>query len=187
MSRSVFKRAATCAALFVLALWASMSMPTMPANQQLVSALLPAELFAFVRLAEARLRTEALAIEPTGGGEAKTFQVEIAETDKEKAVGLMFRTKLADNEGMLFPYGAAQDITMWMRNTYIPLDMLFIRPDGIIHRIEVNAEPMSERVISSGAPVSAVLEVPGGATGRLGIKPGDRVRHPIFTTGGAAQ
>ena len=72
---------------------------------------------------------------------------------------------------------------MWMRNTYIPLDMVFIRPDGVIHRIEARTEPMSERIINSRGPVSAVLELAGGAAERLGIKAGDRVRHPLFGAG----
>ena len=113
------------------------------------------------------------------GAEA-AIDIEIAEDPKEKAMGLMFRTDLADNQGMLFPYGEARELSMWMHNTYIPLDMLFIRPDGVIHRIEARAEPMSDRVINSDGPVSAVLELPGGASERLGIKAGDRVRHPLF-------
>ncbi len=69
---------------------------------------------------------------------------------------------------------------MWMRNTYISLDMVFIRDDGVIHRIEARTEPLSERIISAGGQVSAVLELAGGAAERLGIKAGDRVRHPVF-------
>ena len=89
---------------------------------------------------------------------------------------------LADGKGMLFPYASPQEITMWMRNTYIPLDMVFIRADGIVHRIEAKTEPMSERIISSNGPVGAVLEIAGGAAERLGIAPGDRVRHAQFGT-----
>ena len=70
---------------------------------------------------------------------------------------------------------------MWMKNTYIPLDMIFIRPDGAIARIAENAEPLSTRTISSGEPVSAVLEVAGGTAARLGIKPGDRIEHSLFS------
>jgi hypothetical protein len=69
---------------------------------------------------------------------------------------------------------------MWMHNTYIPLDMVFIRADGTVHRIEKRAEPLSDRIIASQGPVSAVLELPGGDAERLGLKPGDRVRHSIF-------
>ncbi|MEQ1651721.1 MAG: DUF192 domain-containing protein [Hyphomicrobium sp.] len=133
----------------------------------------------------ARMRLDQLTIAPAGNGEPRTFEIEVATTDQEKALGLMYRTKLADTEGMLFPYGRMQEITMWMRNTYIPLDMLFIRDDGVIHRIESRAEPLSERIIASGAPVSAVLELAGGAAARLGIKPGDTVRHPLFGSGKA--
>jgi hypothetical protein len=132
----------------------------------------------------AKMRTEKLWLVPANGPEA-AIEIEIAEDPNEKALGLMFRTDLADNQGMLFPYGEAGELSMWMHNTYIPLDMLFIRPDGVIHRIEARAEPMSDRVINSDGPVSAVLELAGGASERLGIKAGDRVRHPIFNAAGA--
>jgi len=131
---------------------------------------------------EAKMRIEQLAI-VTGDGHEVPIDAEIAIDPKEKAMGLMFRTELADHQGMLFPYDESKELSMWMHNTYIPLDMLFIRPDGVIHRIEVEAEPLSDRVINSGGPVSAVLELPGGAAARLGIKPGDRVRHRLFTAG----
>jgi uncharacterized protein len=109
------------------------------------------------------------------------FDVEIAETPEDKARGLMFRRSLADDAGMLFPYGPPpQEATMWMRNTYISLDMVFIRGDGIVHRIEHGTEPFSERVISSEGPVSAVLELKAGIANRIGLKPGDRVVHATF-------
>lgn len=127
------------------------------------------------------MAVEPLTIETASGGAARAFQVEVARTDQEKSVGLMFRNALADGAGMLFPYGPPQSITMWMRNTYIPLDMLFITADGTIARIEANTEPLSERIIDSGSPVSAVLELAGGAAARLGIKAGDKVRHPFFS------
>ena len=126
------------------------------------------------------MRLDRLTIEPAGGGASHAFDIELASTEQEKAVGLMFRTKLADTEGMLFPYGNAQIMMMWMHNTYISLDMVFICGDGVIERIEAQAEPLSDRVISSGAPVTAVLELAGGAAERLGIKPGDRVLHTAF-------
>jgi uncharacterized membrane protein (UPF0127 family) len=116
-------------------------------------------------------------------GRKVPIDVEVAEDQKEKALGLMFRTELPENQGMLFPYSDERELSMWMHNTYIPLDMLFIRPDGVIHRIEARAEPLSDRVIASGGPVSAVLELAGGAAERLGIKAGDRVQYPLF--GGA--
>ncbi|MGL4395101.1 MAG: DUF192 domain-containing protein [Hyphomicrobium sp.] len=123
---------------------------------------------------------EKLIIEPASGGGPIAFDVEVARTDVQKSVGLMFRTALGDQQGMLFPHDLSQELTMWMRNTYISLDMLFIRGDGTIHRIAASAEPLSETIIASQGLVRAVLEIPGGAAARLGIKPGDRVRHPAF-------
>ncbi len=108
------------------------------------------------------------------------FQVEIARNDAERAQGLMFRRNLAPDRGMLFDFGRVQPISMWMQNTYIPLDMIFIRADGTIARVAENAEPLSTRTIPSGEPVLAVLEVPGGTAARLGIKPGARIEHPLF-------
>ena len=129
----------------------------------------------------ARMRVDKLWL-VTAGGQETPIDVEMAVDPKEKELGLMFRTELADTQGMLFPYGAPQEVTMWMHNTYIPLDMVFIRADGTVHRIERAAEPLSDRIISSEGPVSAVLEMAGGATERIGLKPGDRVRHPLFGT-----
>jgi len=125
------------------------------------------------------MRVDRLTVVAADGKEIP-IDVEVAEDPKEKALGLMFRTELADNRGMLFPYDEPRELSMWMHNTYIPLDMVFIRPDGVIHRIEVRAEPMSDRVINSGGLVSAVLELAGGAAERLGIKEGDRIRSPLF-------
>ena len=111
------------------------------------------------------------------------IDVEITETPEEKAQGLMFRSKLADKSGMLFFYDSAQEITMWMRNTYIPLDMVFIRADGAVHRIEARTEPLSENIVASRGPAVACLELAGGAAEKLGLKPGDRVVHALFTSG----
>lgn len=133
------------------------------------------------RLAWSRAPVTELRIERAAGGSV-SFQVEVAASDAEKAKGLMFRTKLGDGEGMLFPYGRSQEITMWMRNTYIPLDMIFIRADGTIHRIEANTEPLSDRVIASNGDVFAVLEIAGGGAERHGIRAGDRVTHPALST-----
>jgi uncharacterized protein len=127
---------------------------------------------------EAQMQREALTL-VTAGGERK-IEIEVARTPEEQAKGLMFRTELADTNGMLFPYSPPRELTMWMKNTYIPLDMVFIRADGVVHRIEVRTEPLSETVISSGVPAAAVLELAGGAAERLGLKAGDRVRHSHF-------
>jgi Uncharacterized conserved protein len=94
----------------------------------------------------------------------------------------MYRKELPEGRGMLFDFQREQEVSFWMQNTYIPLDMLFIRADGRILRIAENTEPLSTRMIPSGGPVRAVLEVIGGTARKLGIAPGDRVGHPIFKT-----
>jgi uncharacterized membrane protein (UPF0127 family) len=108
------------------------------------------------------------------------IDVEITESPEEKAQGLMFRTRLSDKSGMLFFYETPQEVTMWMRNTYIPLDMVFIRADGVVHRIEAHTVPLSEDIVASRGDVTACLELAGGAAERLGLKPGDRVEHRYF-------
>jgi len=124
------------------------------------------------------LRRETLNLVTAQG--THVINVEVTETPQEKAQGLMFRTHLDDRSGMLFYYETPQEITMWMRNTYIPLDMVFIRADGIVHRIEARTEPLSETIIPSRGDVVACLELAGGAAERLGLKPGDRVEHRFF-------
>ena len=109
-----------------------------------------------------------------------TFEVELADNDASRAQGLMYRRSLTPDRGMLFDFKRVEPISMWMQNTYVSLDMLFIRPDGTIARVATNAEPLSTRTIPSGEPVLAVLEVVAGTAARLGIKPGDKVEHPLF-------
>lgn len=115
-----------------------------------------------------------------GPSRQHAFSVEVARNDADRAQGLMFRRSMAQDRGMLFDFERVQPISMWMQNTYLPLDMLFIRPDGTIARVAENAEPLSTRTIPSGEPVLAVLELNGGTAARLGIKAGDRVEHPLF-------
>ncbi len=110
----------------------------------------------------------------------QTFQVEVARNDADRSQGLMYRRSLSPDRGMLFDFARVEPISMWMQNTYVSLDMLFIRPDGSIARIAEDTEPLSTRVISSGEPVLAVLEVLAGTARRLGIRPGDRVEHSLF-------
>jgi uncharacterized membrane protein (UPF0127 family) len=110
----------------------------------------------------------------------RVFAVELAMTDEERAKGLMFRKELPEGRGMLFDFKREQQVSMWMQNTYVSLDMIFIRDDGRIARIAENTEVLSERIIPSGAPVRAVLEVAAGTARKLGIAPGDRVAHAIF-------
>lgn len=107
----------------------------------------------------------------------RTLDVEVARTVDQQAKGLMFRTALSDDQGMLFPHDKPREVSMWMRNTYIPLDMVFIRADGTVHRIAERTEPLSEKIVSSQGEVAAVLELAGGAAERLGLKVGDKIRH----------
>jgi uncharacterized membrane protein (UPF0127 family) len=115
----------------------------------------------------------------TGGREIK-FDVELALNDAERARGLMFREKLGPYDGMLFDFHQEAPVSFWMKNTLIPLDMLFIAGDGTIKHIHANATPLSTDSIPSQFPVRAVLEINGGSAKLLGIKPGDKVKHPIF-------
>ncbi|GLR88355.1 DUF192 domain-containing protein [Bradyrhizobium iriomotense] len=110
----------------------------------------------------------------------QVFSVEIATTEEEKTTGLMYRKELADGKGMLFDFSPEQEVTMWMKNTYISLDMIFISADGRILRIAENTEPMSTKIIPSRGLARAVLEVPAGTAQKYGIRPGDRVAHPLF-------
>ena len=107
-----------------------------------------------------------------------SFNIEVATTHKERALGLMFRRSLPENAGMLFLYDQPQPAAMWMKNTLIPLDMVFISPDGAVHRIEANAEPFSLTVIPSEGPIVGVLELNGGEAAKIGLKPGDKVIYP---------
>ena len=106
--------------------------------------------------------------------------VEIADTEPKRSMGLMFRRALGEDEGMIFLHDNSAPIGMWMKNTYIPLDMFFVRADGIIHRIEKHTEPFSETTINSEGDVLAVIEMIAGSADRLGIKPGDKVDYPAF-------
>ena len=108
------------------------------------------------------------------------FQVEMAVSPAQRSQGLMFREDLDEDRGMLFDFGQPQQATMWMRNTYVPLDMLFIDEHGRITQIAADTQPLSDAVIASRERVRAVLELRGGVSAKLGIKPGDRVIHPLF-------
>jgi len=138
-------------------------------------------LVAFVGLAEAA-EFSPLTIDTAAG--PQRFSVEVASTPDQMALGLMFRRSLAPDAGMLFVYGSERPVAFWMKNTVIPLDMLFIGADGHIRRIAERTVPLSETPISSVDPVSAVLELNGGTAERLGIKPGDVVHHAALGNGG---
>ena len=108
------------------------------------------------------------------------FSVEMAVTWPQQERGLMFRKSVAPNAGMLFDFMKESEQAFWMKNTLIPLDMLFIKADGRIARIAANAKPLSTDSIPSYEPVRAVLEIAGGRAAELGLKPGDQVRNAVF-------
>jgi uncharacterized membrane protein (UPF0127 family) len=106
------------------------------------------------------------------------FNVEIADTEASRERGLMFRTSLAPDAGMLFDYHTEQQASFWMQNTLIPLDMIFISADGIVKTIHVNARPMDTTAIPSEVPIRFVMEIAGGRSQEIGLKVGDRFEHP---------
>ena len=122
--------------------------------------------------------TGALTIETAGG--VRKFSIELAENDEQRALGLMHRSAMPADHGMLFDFKRDEVVAMWMRNTRIPLDMLFVARDGRIVNIAKRTVPFSEQSIFSDGPVRAVLELNGGTADKLQIKPGDKIVHPVF-------
>jgi uncharacterized membrane protein (UPF0127 family) len=134
-------------------------------------------LFCFLACAPAmpaEFRSEPLEIRKQDGT-VLHFTVELATTESERQLGLMNRDQMADDHGMLFDFGESRPVYMWMKNTYLPLDMLFMSAKGRIEHIHPDALPLSEDIIDSHGKVRFVLELNGGLTTRLGIKPGDMI------------
>ncbi|WP_074204033.1 DUF192 domain-containing protein [Parasphingorhabdus marina] len=128
--------------------------------------------------AEARLSEAGLELAPltiTSGDQTHRFTVELAQSPEQQARGMMFRTELAPDKGMLFPFPTEKMASFWMKNTVIPLDIIFIRSDGTIESIAARATPYSLEPVQSGEPVAAVLELAGGRAAELSLQPGDRV------------
>lgn len=151
-------------------------------RRALMAALLAGGLLAGdLALAKAPAKLETVEI-VTGKGRAR-FQVEIAATPAEQKRGLMFRQSLPLDRGMLFTYAKPQPAAFWMKNTLIPLDILYIAPSGRVLSIARNARPHDESPIPSGGLVLGVLEIAGGRAAQLGILPGDKVFHRIFPKG----
>jgi uncharacterized membrane protein (UPF0127 family) len=123
--------------------------------------------------AQTGLETVALTIHSANG--AHRFTVEVARTASEQQTGMMHRRSVGPDAGMIFPYDPPQDVAFWMKNTLIPLDMIFIRADGTIARIAANATPLSLQPVPAFEPVAAVLEIAGGRAAELNIREGDRV------------
>lgn len=114
------------------------------------------------------------------------FTVELADSPEERAVGLMNRPSMAASAGMLFLYDTAQTVAFWMENTLIPLDMIFMSPDGVVQRIHENAVPLDRTLIPGGDGIQAVLEINGGMSSMLGITVGSQLRHPMLDQAAAA-
>ena len=108
------------------------------------------------------------------------FSVEVMRTDEERAKGLMYRRFMAPNRGMLFDFKTEQTVNMWMKNTYLPLDMVFVSHAGVVTAVAANTTPFSEELINSGGPAYAVIELNAGVAEELGIAPGASVIHPAF-------
>lgn len=117
-----------------------------------------------------------LTIHSTNGDH--TFNIEVVDTAESRAQGLMYRQELAPDAGMLFDFLDDREVSFWMRNTFIPLDMIFITGEGVVKNIHVNARPHDPTGIPSDGPVQFVLEIPGGRSVELGIEAGDTVTHP---------
>ena len=116
----------------------------------------------------------------TAAGRTIRFKVEVVDTPGSRELGLMYRRHLAQNAGMLFDFKSSQDVAFWMKNTFIPLDIVFIRADGTVANIARQAKPFDETPLPSDGPVLGVLEINGGEAARIGLKAGDQVRHRIF-------
>lgn len=127
----------------------------------------------------AQIKKDRLSI-TKANGEQISFNVELALTPAQQAKGLMFRTEMPDDEGMLFVFEGEANRSFWMKNTLIPLDMIFVRRNGIIHHIHSNAIPQDLTAVKSNGPVYAVLEINGGLSKKLGLKPGDKLNHAAF-------
>lgn len=127
---------------------------------------------------EARDGLETLAIVTAGG--AHEFSVEVMRTEAQRERGLMFRRFLPQDRGMLFIFEAERPVAMWMKNTYLPLDMVFVARTGRVIGLAENAEPLSEAIIPSSAPAFGVVELNAGVAAKIGLKIGDTVRHPAF-------
>ena len=129
-----------------------------------------------VELGQSPAGLEQVPLTVVSNGKTHQFTVEVAKTTEEQAMGLMYRNKLAPDRGMIFPFDPPRDASFWMRNTLIPLDMIFVRADGSIANIAANTVPYSEEPVPSDGPVKAVLEIAGGRSAELGIEPGDIVK-----------
>ncbi|HLH48360.1 MAG TPA: DUF192 domain-containing protein [Roseiarcus sp.] len=156
-----------------------MSLPPSSSNCRFLRVLVAS--LAFILLFSPRAFAQSLdKLEIVSANGPHDFSVEVVDDEAGRERGLMYRRYMPQDRGMLFDFKQEAPVAFWMKNTYIPLDMIFISRRGVITKIVANAEPLSERLIPSGGPVYGVLEINGGVAARLGVKPGDRVRDSIF-------
>ncbi len=165
--------ACACVAISLLACRAEPAATVSPPGQNRLAATTASPAAEAPRTAPSGLDLVPLEIRSATG--THHFTVEVARTPEQQGQGLMFRAALAADMGMIFPFPSPRMASFWMRNTLIPLDMIFIRADGTIARIAADTVPHSEESMSSGEPVAAVLEIKGGRAAELGIREGDRV------------
>lgn len=157
------------------------------ANPMRMAAVAAAFLLTFATLAPAHAQPATAAadtpletLEIVTASGAHRFSVEVMRNEDQRARGLMFRRYLPADRGMLFDFKREEPVAMWMKNTYLPLDMIFVDRGGKVVNVAENTEPMSERIVPSAGPVLAVLEVNAGTAKRIGLKAGDMLRHPLF-------
>lgn len=162
--RNWLTAAAACAAIAVIVATSAYFCSQRPASADSRAMVLPAD------------PTPLVAV--TKGGE-RSFSIEVADTSAEREAGLMFRENMADDHGMLFVFDGERDVSFWMKNTPMPLDLVFVGQDGKIRAIK-RGEPQSEAIISPGKPVRFVLELKAGTTAKDGIEDGDLLRHPAI-------
>jgi uncharacterized protein len=144
------------------------------------AAILASVFFCLIALSPAARAGQTLErVEFVTGSGSHAFRVEVADTPEQRAKGLMFRRSMPQDQGMLFDFDGEVPVMMWMKNTYIPLDMVFLSRKGVVTNIAADTTPMSEAVIYGGR-ASAVIELNAGVAKQIGLKPGDTVRHPAF-------
>lgn len=158
---------------------------TSAASATRVAGLLMAFVIAGLPLAACSAGDDSHLVLHTASG-AHPFNVEVVDTDEGRARGLMYRTELAKDAGMLFDFKREQQVAFWMQNTLIPLDMVFIGADGAVKSVHANARPMDTTSIPSGAPVQFVLEIAGGRAAEIGLKTGDTMEHARVSKSAAA-
>jgi uncharacterized membrane protein (UPF0127 family) len=129
---------------------------------------------------DARAETPLQRLEIVTSSGPHEFRVEVADTPGQRSKGLMYRKHMPADQGMLFDFHEEIPIMMWMKNTYIPLDMVFVSRTGTVTAIAADTVPMSEATISSEGPAYAVIELNAGTAGKIGLKPGDEIRHSAF-------